>query len=230
MGATRKEKGPMKSVLVWAALLAIGGGRAWAQSNSLFKDGRVAKPGQDGVRATSLVRVTTRADRVFKPHDLITIVIREKTSTKTTADAQTDKSTSLRAVVDAWPRINGAGVVQDIAPLKPEVVKVRADRAFDGGGSKQRSDSFTECITAEVVDVKPNGTLVLEARKERQWMGEHQTLTITGVIRREDVDANNTVASENIANLCLSYETRGQVADASRRGWFDRILDFLNIF
>ena len=220
-------------MLAFVAVAAAAAGVANAQSNSLFKDGKVARPGEDSVRATSLVRVTTRADRIFKKHDLVTIVIREQTKSKTTSDATTDKSATLKATVDALPRFGKLGTpaaITGIAPTSPEVLKVGAQRSFEGGGSKERADVFTESVAAEIVDVKPNGTLVVEARKERQWMGELQILTVTGVVRREDVDERNTVASEDIANLCLSYETRGQVADSAHRGFFDQLLDFLSIF
>ena len=219
----------LKGSAAW--LVALGcAASAFGQCSSLYKHGKVAARGMDTVRTVALARVTASTDREFKKHDLITIVIREQTKTKTVADSETDKSTSLKAVVESWPKFGKDGVVRDVAPLKPEVAKFSAMREFEGGGSKRRDDSFVERITAEVLDIKPNGTLVLEARKERTWMGEAQILTVTGIVRKQDVAEDNTVLSENIANLCLSYETRGQVSASARRGLVDWVLDLVSIF
>jgi flagellar L-ring protein precursor FlgH len=213
----------------WGCLLA-GAASADGQSNSLFKSGKVAASGEATIRTVSLSRVTTSSDRDFKKHDLITIVIREQTKSKTVADSETDKKTSLQAIVSAWPKFIADGVVKDVAPVEPTVAKVSAERDFEGGGSKQRDDLFVERLAAEIVDIKPNGTLVVEATKQRTWMGEVQILTVTGVVRKEDVAEDNTVTSDNIANLCLSYETRGQVSTSARRGLLDWLLDLVNIF
>ena len=212
------------------AVLGLLAGEARGQCNSLFRKGKPAAPGEATIRTSALTRVTTSSDRDFRKHDLITIIIQERTESKTVADSETDKKTSLRAVVDSWPKFKTGGVVVEAGPVQPEVVKVSASREFEGGGSKRRNDLFVERITAEVVDVKPNGTLVLEATKQRTWMGEVQILTITGIVRREDVREDNTVLSQHIANLCLSYETRGQVSSSARRGLLDWLLDLVNIF
>jgi len=210
-------------VLVWA-------GTAAGQCNSLFKEGKVAGPGEVTARTTALARVTTSSDRDFKKHDLITIIIQEQTKSKTVADSETDKSTSLKAVVSSWPKFTTGGVVVDVAPAKSEVAKVSAERKFEGGGSKRRDDLFIERLTAEIVDIKPNGTIVLEATKRRAWMGEVQTLTITGIVRKQDIGEDNTVLSQHIANLCLSYETQGHVSRSAKRGILDWLLDLVNIF
>ena len=89
---------------VGAAAVVIWSAGAAAQSNSLYKKGKTAGPGENTIHTTSLVRVTTSSDRVFKKHDLITIIVREQTKSKTVADAETDKSTSLKATLNAWPQ------------------------------------------------------------------------------------------------------------------------------
>jgi len=219
----------LKASAAWVVAMGCAASAA-GQSSSLFKQGKVAPRGADTVRTVALARVTTSTDREFKKHDIISIVIREQTKSKTVADSETDKSTSLKAVVDSWPKFGKDGVLRNAAPAQPTVAKLSAEREFEGGGSKRRDDLFVERIAAEVVDIKPNGTLVLEARKQRTWMGELQILTITGIVRKQDVLANNTVLSESIANLCLSYETRGQVASSARPGLVDWLLDLVNIF
>lgn len=220
----------MKRWMTAAVTAALMAAEAFGQTTSLFKDGRAARPGEATVRTASLARVTTSADRDFKKHDLITIIIEEQTKTKTVADSETDKKMSVRATVNSWPKFVTGGVVRDVSPVQPEVLGVKAERGFEGGGAKRRDDLFVERITAEIVDIKPNDTIVLEARKERKWMGELQILHLTGVVRRQDIAADNTVRSHHVADMRLSYETRGQVSDSARRGIVDWILDLVNIF
>jgi len=218
------------TAVLLTACIACLTGTAAAQCNSLFKNGKTAERGEASVRTTSLTRVTTNSDRDFKKHDLITIVVEEKTKSKTVADSETEKGTEVTATISHWPKLLKDLVVQDVPPAEPNVLKVGAERKFEGGGSKKRDDLFTERITGEIVDIKPNGTIVIEANKERRWMGETQILRITGIVRKEDISEDNTVNSQHIANLCLSYETKGQVSQSANRGLIDWILDLVNIF
>ncbi|HPO94367.1 MAG TPA: flagellar basal body L-ring protein FlgH, partial [Phycisphaerales bacterium] len=91
----------------------------------------------------------------------------------------------------------------------------------------ERKDNFTARIAAEIIDVKPNGNLVLEARKAIESNGEVSTMVLSGVCRGQDITKSNTIQSSQVANLTLKVEGDGDVKDAGSKGILTRVLDTL---
>jgi flagellar L-ring protein FlgH len=104
------------------------------------------------------------------------------------------------------------------------------NRKFDGNGKFERSDKFTMKIEAEVIDVKPNGVLVLEARKMLDKNGETQSVVLSGSCRGEDVTQNNTVFSSQLANLTVISKNTGQVNEAGKKGILSQVIDTIFAF
>jgi flagellar L-ring protein precursor FlgH len=120
-------------------------------------------------------------------------------------------------------------VPADFPEGKPGIVFDFKDD-YKTDGKYDRKDELTTRITARVIDVKPNGNLVLESRNDVKFGEEDYTVTLTGVCRSADVTPQNTVLSSQIAELNISVEDRGAVRDATRRGWLQRLHDFLRPF
>jgi len=78
--------------------------------------------------------------------------------------------------------------------------------------------------------VLPNGNLVLEGAKKTAFSGETQDAILRGVVRPQDIAANNTVFSYNVADVTLRYVSKGTLSDAQRKGWFTKIWDKLSPF
>ena len=107
---------------------------------------------------------------------------------------------------------------------------MQASRNFTGDGSVDRSDTLTARITGEVVDVKPNGTLVLQARKQIRTDEEEQQFVLTGTCRAEDVGADNTVLSTQMFDLQLQKNHKGMVREATRRTWLQKLFGAVSPF
>ena len=73
----------------------------------------------------------------------------------------------------------------------------------------------------------PNGNLVIEGTRFVQVNKETQKLIITGVIRQDDINADNTIFSESIANADIRYDGKGTVGDRQRKGILSQLLDWL---
>lgn len=175
------------------------------------------------------------ADRTFKTHDLVTIVIREKSKTSTKLETDYAKSNSLGLDIAKAFSIKGTGDGGlTYEPLTTGSKKPELDLKFDskreGSGEVKSQDTFEARVTAEVIEVLPNGQLVLEARKRLTTGEATVTLALTGRIRPEDVSSDNTVDSDRVADPRIEYNPSGSVADANRRGWLARIWDFVNVF
>ena len=83
-------------------------------------------------------------------------------------------------------------------------------------------------MTARVIDVQPNGNLLIEATRQVEIGGSPQKVVLTGVVRPDDIAADNTVESTYIADAKITYE--GPMAEVTRRGLLERLMDWINIF
>jgi flagellar L-ring protein precursor FlgH len=186
------------------------------------------RPGQTRMDAVSLYAVPAPAPREIKKHALLTIVIREESQASSQAKADATKETSLDAHLDQYVKLTSKLYLDQIN--NPLSIQSGTKQEFKGDGQADRSDSFVTRIGAEVVDVKPNGTLVLQARKHIKLDEEEQDYVLSGVCRVEDVSIDNTVLSTQLHDLDLTKTTKGIVRDATKRGLFTRFLDFVNPF
>jgi len=98
---------------------------------------------------------------------------------------------------------------------------------FEGSGSTSREDTLTGTIAARVVEVLPNGDMRILGRREVTVNSEKQTMTLTGIIRRIDLDTSNTVLSSSIAEAIIEYSGLGVVDDVQRPGWAIRMFDWI---
>jgi len=85
-------------------------------------------------------------------------------------------------------------------------------------------------IAVRIMDVLPNGNLVVEGKRETAFSGEHQTIVLRGLVRPDDIDSDNTVRSFNVADASIQIIGKGAVSDTQNKGWFTRIWDKLNPF
>lgn len=210
---------------------AMGQHRGSLLRASLAARGTAAGKTGDPLEATSFFYVPEPEPRVIRKHDLVTIIIREESQSKSDAKANMKRESDIDARIEEFIKIaSGAlltgGGVTDPVPS----IKASAEREFKGNGKVDRTDSFTARIQAEVVDVKPNGTLVLQARKRIKTDEDEQTFILSGICRADDVTALNSVLSTQLFDLELHKTTRGPVRDSTKRGAVHKFLDWLNPF
>ncbi len=190
-----------------------------------------ADPGQATLQAVSFFHVPEPEPRIMKKHDLVTIIIREESEFTSEGKTETKKDMALRASIDEMIKLNLAEMqINPGGVSEPLVVDMSGEREFNGEGTVDRSDSLIARITAEVLDVKPNGTLVLQARKHIKTDEEQQEFIVTGTCRAEDISADNTVFSTQLHDFAIAKTHTGAVRDSTKRGWVPRLLDLLNPF
>jgi flagellar L-ring protein precursor FlgH len=80
-------------------------------------------------------------------------------------------------------------------------------------------DKMSFKMAAVVIEILPNGNMVIQGREEIRLVNELREVEIKGIIRREDVTSNNTITSEKIANLRIGYGGRGDLTDAQSAPW-----------
>ena len=182
------------------------------------------------IASASFSAVRVPEPRTFSRHDLVTIVIRESTETDLRATLSTEKDVSVDGEISDLPRFQLHELLNlqlrpnEFGAGKP-AVGIGFNNQFDGDGSYGRRESITGRVTAEIIDIKPNGMLVLEARKQIVTDDEALDLVLTGMCRPQDVDVDNTVLSTKIHNLHLDKQHDGELRRSTRKGWLTRIID-----
>ncbi|MDB6035616.1 MAG: flgH, partial [Verrucomicrobiales bacterium] len=161
--------------------------------------------------------------------DILSIVVQENNSASKDNQTKTSKQTAVDASISSFlysPAASGLLSKKGQLPA----LKFDAKNSFDGGGSINNSEKIIARISVQVVDVLPNRNLVLEGKRQTSFSGESQDVILRGVVRPEDIAANNTVFSYNMADASIKFVSKGTVTDSQRKGWFTRIWDKLTPF
>jgi flagellar L-ring protein precursor FlgH len=87
--------------------------------------------------------------------------------------------------------------------------------------------SFIDSITVVVMDVLPNGNLIVMGTRRRNIAGDIQTIEVSGIVRPSDIEFDNTVKSEQVADFNIITKNGGVSAPYTRPGWLGRIFDIL---
>ena len=203
-------------------------------NGSLLAAQLAARPDPSQVKPAqvSFFAVAEPEPRTLKVHDLVQIIVREQSDITSKGTNTSSRDSQLDAKVNNFVKLSLANLtLKGLAPpaATPEI-NLSGTRSFQGQGEVDRSDSFTARITAEVLDVKPNGTLVLQARKRIKTDEEEQQFILTGICRVDDLAADNTILSTQLFDLQLQKNHKGEVRDATKQGFIGKLLDVVNPF
>jgi len=169
-------------------------------------------------------------DRVFfyedrkalRVGDSLTVRVLETAKASNTADTDLSRQSSNKAKITALLGLQGA-----LGSDFTNMMDVEADSSHKGSGATKREGKLTASITALVQAVLPNGNLVIQGSRSVVVNHEEQFMTLTGIVRPEDIDRDNTVLSSQIADARISFGGVGLVADKQRSGWGTWIFDWL---
>jgi len=152
--------------------------------------------------------------------DLVTIILAETTQASRTAGLSADRAASN----DVLNTADMAGKVLAQGGFIGALKKDGGNISHDATGSASQAASLQGSITASVVEVLPNGNLVVTGEKQLALSEGSEFIQVTGVIRAQDIQPDNTVASRRIANAQISYRGTGELARAAKPGWGTSLL------
>lgn len=177
----------------------------------------------------SLFVVVPPPPRTYQKNDIIQIIINESSIQKYEQSLDTDKRFDLKAKLGKFPSLRHLLEAQLRTGDSSPVVEVEADSntKFKGDGTYERKDRFTTRISATVLDVKPNGVLVLEGKSVKAADKETTTIVISGTCRPQDVTAQNSVQSTQLAELIITVKNDGQVKDTATKGLISQFFDLI---
>lgn len=167
--------------------------------------------------------------RAASAGDILTILVQESTSSTKDNKTETGKKSGLDASLETFlysPAASGLLTKGGTLPA----LKFNSKSDFAGGGAINNSEKLSARAAVQVMDVLPNKNLVIEGRRETSVGGEQQTMVLRGIVRPEDVLANNTVYSYNVADASIQIISKGTITDSQRKGWFHKVWDKVSPF
>lgn len=147
--------------------------------------------------------------------DLVTVLIVENAQSNTTQQNATNRSTDLGGSVNA-------GGFNQSASLS-------SGNAFSGSGGIQRTESFATQMTASITGVLPNGDFLIAGSERLHINGETTEVEVQGRIRPADIDGDDQVASNRIADARINYNGKGFVSRSAAPGIIHRIFAILGL-
>jgi flagellar L-ring protein precursor FlgH len=161
------------------------------------------------------------ADNVAKKKgDILTIIIKESQKVEDKQEVKLEKESTLDSVLESFNISDNT-----FNPLPDFIQETTKD--FEGKSDYNKENAFETRITVQVIDVMPNGNLVIEGRRNIFMDDEEKKIKITGTVRPLDITPDNTVLSSKVCDARVSYDGEGTLSRTTEKGWLDAILDFI---
>lgn len=158
-----------------------------------------------------------RAGRVG---DILTIVLDEQTNatkSSTTSTSKTNSINSTTATILGIPVTSGGNPIFDTG--------VDTSAEFEGEGGATQSNQLSGSVTVTVVQRLDNGNLVVQGEKWLTLNQGKEYVRVSGVVRPIDIEPDNSVPSQKVANANIEYSGRGALANANRMNWLARFFN-----
>jgi flagellar L-ring protein precursor FlgH len=165
--------------------------------------------------------------RAGRAGDVVTILVDERSSADKSGETKLDRDSTFSSSVTP-PQFDYPRWLSNL------LLNLRAsgtgNSSYSGSGTTARTDRATAEIAARVARVLDNGHLLIEGRKIVVVHDETQTLVVSGVVRPQDVSADNTIRSSVMADAEVRIEGQGVISRRQQPGLFHRLFDFLGLF
>ena len=189
-------------------------------------------PQSDAREANSLWRQGSRSffrdPRAAKTGDILTVSIAIGDQAKIANTSSRSTSASENAGLP-----NFLGFESRLPAILPDAVDptslidLSSDSSSTGTGSVDRSESINLTVAAIVVQVLPNGNLVIQGQQEVRVNNEVRELVVSGMVRPEDISSGNTIRHTQIAEARISYGGRGQITDVQQPRYGQQFFDII---
>ncbi|MBU3723992.1 MAG: flagellar basal body L-ring protein [Burkholderiaceae bacterium] len=188
--------------------------------------------------ATGQYRPLFEDPRARNVGDTLTIVLNERTSANRSSNASAEKTSTADITADLSSLSNISGVVKGLpgsgiarslagrataAANSVNGITAEGTVEYEGAGTAAAQNAFTGTITVTVMEVLPNGNLVVAGEKQVAVSSEEEIIRVSGVVSPA-VLVRNQVTSDRVADLRLEYRGRGFGDDTSKPGWLTGVL------
>ena len=198
----------LKQSVIWMLLVTLAGGSV-CQAASIW------------ARRTQTSKPLYADDKANQIGDLLTIIISEdhKVDNKVKRDLS---RASNRQLGIAATDIS----IEKVMPKVPEInIDLQSQKSLEGKSDYKDERSIEDSITVVVIDIHPNGNLVVIGTRSRDVNADKQTIQVSGIVRPSDIQFGNLVRSERVANFQLVAISEGVTNDYNKPGWLGGFLD-----
>jgi len=172
-------------------------------------------------------RAFFKDQRAARVGDILTVAINladeAKIDNETTRTRQNTEGADLTNFLGFETRGLAKILPESVSP--ENLINFGSNTSNSGKGSVNRKEEIKLSIAAVVTQVLPNGNLVLRGTQEVRVNFENRILTVTGVVRPEDISSTNVVNHTQIAEARISYGGRGQLTDVQQARYGQQLFD-----
>lgn len=191
----------------------------------------VATDGTRSLNDVSLIAFEPPEPRTFVENDLVTIIISERSSIAREQTVETAKNFGIDGTITALPDLLKLLELRyENYDRLPQTVDASIGTDFDGEGTYERDDTITARVTARVIEVKPNGLLLLESKTQIITDDEEQVIVLSGLADPSDITDAGTVQSNQMADLIAKFEHEGETRRSTKKGLIPRMIETLFAF
>jgi flagellar L-ring protein FlgH len=183
------------------------------------------------IEATNGSLWTIQSGSLFEDHkaravgDIVTIVISEQASASREANTTSGRDSNYAAGIPNFFGLENHDFVVESNLDMSNMLNANFSNSFQGSGKTERSGDLSASLSAQIIDVYPNGNYKVRGGKEVMVNTEVQVIYLSGIVRPVDITAGNTIDSNKILNARISYTGRGPIADKQEPGWLGRTID-----
>lgn len=149
--------------------------------------------------------------RAMRPHDLISVVVAENLAASTDGTVKGSRSSNASSQVSSlFGALHPGSALQNL-------VNQNSSAALDSQGTSATNSSLSTILGGQVIEVLPNGMLVIEAVRQVEFSQQTQTVVLRGIVRPEDISQQNQILSTAISSLELEVRGKGIITDYTHR-------------
>jgi flagellar L-ring protein FlgH len=169
-----------------------------------------ATPGSIWIDNGRLTRMVTDV-RAMRPHDLISVVVSESLAASTDGTVKNSRASNASSAI--------SGLIGTLHPgnALQNLVNQTSSSGLNAQGTSATNSSLSTTFGGQVIEVLPNGMLVIEAARQVEFSQQTQTIILRGLVRPEDISQQNQVLSTAISSLELEVRGKGIINDYTHR-------------
>ncbi|MBS1799412.1 MAG: flagellar basal body L-ring protein FlgH [Acidobacteria bacterium] len=167
-------------------------------------------PGSIWMDSGRLTRMMTDV-RAMRPHDLISVVVSENLAASTDGTVKNSRASNANSQVSSlFGALHAGNTLQNL-------VNQSSAAGLDAQGTSATNSSLSTTLGGQVIEVLPNGMLVIEAARQVEFSQQTQTIVLRGIVRPEDISQQNQILSTAISSLELEVRGKGIITDYTHR-------------
>ena len=186
-------------------------------------------------KSTNSQRSIFAGKRAYSIGDLITIDVSESSSLAASQNSVRNRQSQIENAVNSFLFANSKmGTHNGGLPT----TEIETKTSNQGGGSIANTQDLKGRVSVVVIDVLPNGNLIIEGARMVTFSGESYYAVLKGIVRQEDIGFGfkdglryrNIISSQYIADAQIEFVSKGSLNDAQKESWYQRLAAILNPF